>query len=74
MQFLDKIGLKTFLTQFKIKDIFGKKSTLENAMKVRQQYLLEIDYDKELAFNTDFLVGDNAPYVGSATVGAAYVA
>ena len=74
MQFLDKIGLKTFLTQFKIKDIFGKKSTLENAMKVRQQYLLEIDYDKELAFNTDFLVGDNSPYVGSATVGATYVA
>lgn len=72
MQFLDKKGLSTFLAQ--LKNIFGYKSALDETMKFRQQYLLEIDYEKELAFDTNWLVGDNAPYVGSATVGQTYVA
>ena len=70
--FLNKTGLNTLLMQ--LKNIFGSKSVLDTCMEARRSNLLEIDYDKELAFNTDFLVGDNAPYVGSATVGATYVA
>lgn len=70
--FLNKTGLNTLLMQ--LKNIFGSKSILDTCMEARRSNLLEIDYDKELAFNTDFLVGDNSPYVGSATVGATYVA
>ena len=72
MQFLDKHGLGTFLTQ--LKNIFGYKSTLDETMDIRRQYLLEIDYEKELAFDTSFIVGDNNPYVGYAVVGQTYVA
>lgn len=72
MRFLDKHGLSTFLTQ--LKNIFGYKSTLDETMEIRRQYLLEIDYEKELAFDTSFIVGDNNPYVGYAVVGSTYVA
>lgn len=72
MQFLDKHGLGTFLTQ--LKNIFGYKSALDETMDIRRQYLLEIDYEKELAFDTSFIVGDNNPYVGYAVVGQTYVA
>lgn len=72
MQFLDKHGLDTFLAQ--LKKIFGYKSTLDENMKIRQQYLLEIDYENTLAFDTSFIVGDNNPYVGYAVVGSTYVA
>lgn len=72
MQFLDKHGLGVFLTQ--LKNIFGYKSALDETMNIRRQYLLEIDYEKELAFDTSFIVGDNNPYVGYAVVGSTYVA
>lgn len=72
MNFLDKHGLGTFLAQ--LKNIFGYKSALDETMNIRQQYLLEIDYEKELAFDTSFIVGDNNPYVGYAIVGSTYVA
>lgn len=72
MQFLDKKGLGTFLTQ--LKNIFGYKSTLDEQMDIRRQYLLEIDYENTLKFDTDFIVGDNNPYVGYAVVGSTYVA
>lgn len=72
MNFLDKKGLSTFLAQ--LKNIFGYKSKLDNSMDIRRQYLLEIDYEKELAFDTSMIIGDNAPYVGSAVVGQTYVA
>jgi hypothetical protein len=78
-QFLDKTGLETLLKKFK--NIFGLKFTLDTSIENlntsienRRKYLLEIDYEKELAFNTDWIVGDNAPYVGSAVVGQTYVA
>ena len=72
MQFLDKHGLGTFLAQ--LKNIFGYKSALDKNMEIRRQQLLEIDYEKELAFDTAWIIGDNAPYVGSAVVGQTYVA
>ena len=72
MQYLDKKGLGTLLSQ--LKTIFGYKTNLDESMNIRRQYLLEIDYEKELAFNTGYIVGDNSPYVGSAIVGQTYVA
>ena len=72
MTFLDKHGLSTFLAQ--LKNIFGYKSTLDETMEIRRQYLLEIDYDDVLKFNTSVIVGENSPYVGSAIVGETYVA
>lgn len=72
MQFLDKTGLGTFLTQ--LKKILGLKSTLDTNTEIRRQYLLEIDYENILAFDTDWIVGDNAPYVDTAIVGQTYVA
>lgn len=72
MNFLDKKGLGVFLAQ--LKNIFGYKSALDETMDIRRQYLLEIDYEKELAFDTERLVGSNSPYVGSAVVGQTYVA
>ena len=71
MTFLDKHGLSIFLAQ--LKTIFGYKSKLDKAMDLRRQYLLEIDYDDLLAFDTSFIVGDNNPYVGYAVVGSTYV-
>ena len=72
MTFLDKHGLGTFLTQ--LKNIFGYKSAVDETMDIRRQYLLEIDYEKELAFDVNQIIGDNSPYVGSAVVGQTYVA
>lgn len=72
MQFLDKTGLGTFLAQ--LKKILGLKKTLDENTVIRQQYLLEIDYENTLAFNTGWIVGDNNPYVGNARVGETYVA
>lgn len=72
MQYLDITGLSTFLTQ--LKNIFGYKSTLDENMEIRRQYLLEVDYDEELAFDTTWIVGDNNPYVGCAVVGSTYLA
>ena len=56
MNFLDKQGLSTFLAQLKLKKIFGYKSKLENSMDIRRQYLLEIDYEKDLAFDTSQII------------------
>lgn len=72
MTFLDKHGLGTFLAQ--LKNIFGYKSALDETMDIRRQYLLEIDYDATLAFDTSRIAGNSAPYVGSAIVGQTYVA
>lgn len=72
MSFLDKNGLSTLFTQ--IKSIFGKKADLEASMEIRRQYLIDIDYEKELAFDVGFIIGDSKPYVGYAIVGSTYVA
>ena len=72
MNFLDIHGLGTLLSQ--LKNIFGYKSKLDDSMDIRRQYLLEIDYDSTLKFDTSQIVGDNSPYVGMAVVGQTYVA
>lgn len=72
MNFLDIVGLRIFLIQ--LKTIFGKQADLVEIAAVRRKNLLEINYEKELAFDTSFIVGDNGPYVGYAVVGSTYVA
>jgi hypothetical protein len=72
MKYLDKHGLGTLLAQFKL--IFGSKATLDECAATRNEYLLNIDYEKDLAFNTSRIVLDNSPYVGSAMVGSTYLA
>lgn len=85
MQFLDKTGLKAFLTKLKklfyVPDRVNNKKlrpsleVLNQNMEFRQQYLLEIDYEKELAFDTSFIIGGSATssITGIATAGAAIV-
>lgn len=59
----------------KLKNIFGFKSIVDQVAADRRQYLLEIDYDTELAFNINYIIGeDAAPYVGQAVVGNTFVA
>ena len=75
MNFLNKIGLDTFLSLFDTKlKISKRKKALAESERLRKQFLEQIDYEKELAFDTTWIVGDNAPYVGSAIVGQTYVA
>lgn len=61
MQFLDKEGLGVFLTQ--LKNILGRKQVLDDSQAARNLYLLNIDCEKDLVFDTNWIVGDNAPYV-----------
>lgn len=58
MQFLDKNGLKAFLDG--LKNILGLKDKLDASMTARRTYLLEIDYEQDLAFNTDVIIGNNS--------------
>lgn len=76
---LDQVGLETLLDQLKAffglkKDLDEDAGRVEQIGQIRQQYLLEIDYEKELAFDIGQIVGGNSPYVGSAVVGQTYVA
>lgn len=58
MTFLDKTGLRVLLIQ--IKSIFGPKSVLDSCAETRQKYLLEIDYEKEFAFDIkEIITGEN---------------
>ena len=72
MEFLDLLGLGTFLDY--LKTIFGFKKNVDECADVRELYLLNIDYENTLAFDVNQIVGENSPYVGSATVGSTYVA
>lgn len=49
MQFLNKIGVGDIIARLKEK--FGSKTEVDEVKAARQQYLLEIDYDKDLAFD-----------------------
>lgn len=75
MKFLNKTGLNTFLRLFDTKlKVSERKEALAESERLRKQFLEEIDYDKDLAFDVTWLVGDSSPYVGSAVVGQTYVA
>mgnify|MGYP003294264847 CR=1 FL=1 len=52
MKFLDKTGLSEFLKG--LKNILGLKDKLDASMTARRTYLLEIDYEQDLYFNSMF--------------------
>ena len=63
-QFLDIVGLNTFLAG--MKDTFADQIEL-NALKINTDpYIFEIDYENTLKFNTDLIVSGSAT---SATLG-----
>lgn len=64
-------NLKDFLSL--MIELFGKKKLAVKHRNALETYILNIDYTG-LEFNTDIIVGNNAPYVGSAVVGQTYVA
>lgn len=45
---------------------------LNDSMENRRKYLLEIDYEKELAFDTSFIVGDTNSHIDYAVVDQSY--
>jgi len=53
---------------------FGSKELAAKHRNALETYVLNIDYENTLAFDTSFIVGDSAPYVGYAKVGYTYVA
>ena len=55
MKFLDKNGLKEFLKG--LKNILGLKDKLDASMTARRTYLLEIDYERDLSFNANTVLG-----------------
>lgn len=73
LDFLNKTGLTTLLNRLDEK--FGRKATLDQCITIRNQFLKGIDYEKDLAFNKELIIGEaGAPYVGQAMVGSTYVA
>ena len=73
MKLVNNLRVTNLLTQ--LKQFFGFKSVLDKNIEARNKYLLNIDYDADLKFDTNFLVGESAaPYVGQAVVGSTYVA
>lgn len=73
MNYMNLVNLRAWCEAVKSK--WGLKSIISNNAAIRNQYLFSIDYDADLKFDTNFLVGKSAaPYVGQAVVGSTYVA
>lgn len=72
MNYLDKSKLITVYKKFK--EIFGSKKDLDIQRSYRQTYLLDVNYDDKIAFDTEWIVGEGAgAYVGEAIVGVTYI-
>jgi Ni,Fe-hydrogenase I small subunit len=56
MQFLDKQGLSTFLAQ--IKQIFSTKAEVAAVEYDTDTYVLNVDYENTLAFDTKEIITD----------------
>ena len=56
-QFLDKVGLVTFLTQ--LNGLFATKDNVTDVKEATDPYIFDIDYTK-LEFNTDLIVSGEA--------------
>ena len=65
-------NLKEFLELMKA--IFGKKSLAVKHRDALDTYIINIDYENNLSFNTEQIIFDNSPYVGNAVVGSTRVA
>lgn len=58
MKFLDITGLKTFLTL--LKQTFASSSDIDSFVIDTQTYVTEIDYDRDLLFDTTMIVGTSS--------------
>lgn len=56
-QFLDKVGLATFLAQ--LNGIFATKDNVTDIKEATDHYIFDIDYTK-LEFNTDLIISGKA--------------
>lgn len=56
--FLNKQGLTTFLTQ--LKNFFASVTEVTEVEDDTNTYVLNIDYEKYLAFDTSIIIGDGA--------------
>lgn len=57
-QFLDKTGLKTFLTQ--LEGLFATKTAVTEVKTQTDPYIFEIDYDTYLEFDTEQIISGEA--------------
>lgn len=74
-QFLDIIGLNTFLTGL-LKSIFASQKELNTLKTNTDPYIFEIDYENTLKFNTDLIVSGEAtsPIIDIGQVGFMVIA
>ena len=56
-QFLDKTGLATFLTQ--LKGLFATPEAVAKVEEDTNTYILNIDYDSTLAFDTTEIITES---------------
>lgn len=56
-QFLDKTGLSTFLTQ--LKELFATPEAVAKVEADTDAYILNIDYDSTLAFDTTEIITES---------------
>lgn len=54
-QFLDSVGLTTFFTQLKV--LFATKQAVDEVKEDTDDYILNIDYESTLAFDTSEIIG-----------------
>lgn len=64
-KYLEKNNLTLFLNN--LKDEFGLKKTIDASREAIDTYILNIDYENSLSFNTSLIVSGD---VSSATLGA----
>ena len=69
-QFLDKIGLSTFLVQ--LEGLFATKTAVADIKEATDPYIFDIDYDNTLKFNTDLIISgsDTSATLGVGRLGA----
>lgn len=70
-KFLNFSGLSTLLK--KLKEIFATKVATQKLKDETDPYILNIDYEAELAFKTDTLIGESSSTTGTAVCGIAVV-
>lgn len=74
-KFLDKIGLSYLLNL--LKNIFASNKEVEQVVEETNLYVLEIDYDKELKFDTSLIISSeegSSPIIGTGTINQLIIA
>lgn len=77
-KFLDKIGLGYLLEL--LKNIFASNKEVEQVVEETNLYVLEIDYDKELKFDTTLIISSvegpspSSPIIGTGLINQLIIA